>query len=57
MSQSARKAEAIRHAKSEASSAKSRLMDLVRELEAAGAMREADKLGRIIGRLEAWQVS
>lgn len=46
----------IRHAKSEASSAKSRLMDILRTLEGTpGCAKEANRLASIIGRLETWQ--
>lgn len=46
----------IRYVKSEASSPKSRLMDLLRTLEKTpGCAREARRLSGIIGRLEAWQ--
>ena len=44
----------IRELKKEASSIKSRLIDLQRKLEEESA-REAESLGRVIGRLEAWQ--
>lgn len=50
-----RRREVIRHAKSEASSPKSRLMDLLRDLEAVGATADAKRLERIIGQLEGWQ--
>jgi hypothetical protein len=50
-----RKAEAIRHAQSEASSPKSRLIDLVRSLREAGANAKASSLETIIARLETWQ--
>lgn len=36
---------------------KSRLIDIHNSLEDAGAKRKAKQLGRIIGRLEAWQNS
>lgn len=54
--ESSRRRAVIAHAKAEASAAKSRLMDLLRDLEAVGATRDANALGSIIGRLEAWQV-
>lgn len=47
---------AIAHAKAEATSPKRALLDLLRDLEAAGATRDAKTLSGIIGRLEAWQV-
>ncbi len=49
------KAEAVRHAKSEASQPKSRLIDLAGRMRSAGAGAEATRLDRIIARLEAWQ--
>jgi hypothetical protein len=49
------KARVLRHLKSEASSPKSRLMDILRELERIGAHGDAKTLGSLIGRLEAWQ--
>jgi len=50
------KAREIRHLKSEASSAKSRLMDILRDLERIGASADAKTMASIIGRLEGWQV-
>jgi hypothetical protein len=48
--------EATRHAKSEASAAKRRLMDLLSTLDATpGCSTEARRLSAIIARLEAWQ--
>ena len=35
--------------------AKSRLMDVMYQLEELGAVREAKSLGTIIGKLESWQ--
>ena len=35
--------------------AKSRLMEVMYKLEEAGAVRKANSLGTIIGRLEEWQ--
>ena len=35
--------------------AKSRLIDIWNNLLAEGCEKEADQLGKIIGRLEAWQ--
>lgn len=51
----ARNESEIRHLKREASSAKTRLFDIVKGLRSAGGNREADSLERIIGRLEGWQ--
>lgn len=45
----------VEHIKSEASSPKSRLIQLHSELMDIGAVREANSLGTIIGRLEEWQ--
>lgn len=55
-SQADKRRAVVAHAKSEASSPKRALMDLLRDLEAVGATRDANTLGAIIGRLEAWQV-
>lgn len=51
------KQQVARHAKSEANSAKSCLIDILRSLEGAGCLTEARKLDRIICRLETWQNS
>jgi hypothetical protein len=49
---------AKRHAKTEASFAKSRLIDILKTLEnTPGCMTEANRLSSIIARLEAWQVA
>ena len=49
------KARKIAHLKSEASAAKSKLMDILRDLERMEARRVARSLDVIIGRIEAWQ--
>lgn len=49
------KADETRRIKSDASQAKSRLMDALRDLERIGASTAARELDRIIYRLEAWQ--
>ena len=49
------KQETIRKAQSEAESAKSRLINIMYELEEAGAIRQAKSLGTIIAKLETWQ--
>lgn len=48
------KADKIQFLKRECSQQKSRLMDIERKLRELD-LKEADKLGRIIGRLEDWQ--
>lgn len=53
--QKAARSAAIRHAKSEASSPKSRLISLASDLRRAGSNREANSLENIIARLEEWQ--
>jgi len=49
------KAREIRHLKSEANSAKSCLMDILRELERIDARGDVRTMESIIGRLEGWQ--
>ena len=51
------KREAIEQAHDEANTAKDRLISIQYDLEAAGAIRQAQTLGTIIGKLEAWQHS
>jgi tetrahydromethanopterin S-methyltransferase subunit G len=48
--------EEIRYLKKESISIKSRLIDIERRMEYV-SRREAEKLGNIIGRLEAWHNS
>ena len=45
----------INHIKSEASTPKSRLMELAYKLEEVGAVREQKSLESIIWKLELWQ--
>jgi hypothetical protein len=52
-----RKNDATRAVKLAASHPKSLLIDLQRQLESVGAKTASEKLGAIIGRLEAWQTS
>lgn len=47
--------EALRRIKADCSEPKSRLISLLRQTEEAGFTKEAEQLGRIIARLEAWQ--
>jgi hypothetical protein len=47
--------EEIKCLQSEANTPKNKLMDIMRQLERAGAIRQANSLGTIIGKLEAWQ--
>lgn len=47
--------ELIKGLKHECNSPKRDLMDIQRQLLNAGATKEAEQLGKIIGRLEAWQ--
>jgi hypothetical protein len=49
------KFEETRRIKREASPIKSRLLDLLRQIESKGLKRDADQLSNIIGRLEDWQ--
>lgn len=49
------KRERITHLQREANAAKTRLSDIERQLRNVGAIREANALGHIIGRLEHWQ--
>ena len=51
----AEKRERIRHLRREASTAKTRLMDILRELEGMDARQAARGLEAVIGRLEGWQ--
>lgn len=53
--QKAARSAAIRHAKDEASSPKSRLIRLARDLRDARAFREAKSLDSVIAKLEVWQ--
>jgi hypothetical protein len=46
--------EELKHLKREASSPKSRLIDLIRRIEAISP-REGEKLSKIVARLEDWQ--
>ena len=49
------KVDAIYRAKSDANTAKDRLISIEYELRDIGAIREANSLSTIIGKLEAWQ--
>jgi len=49
------KKEVIEKAHDEANTAKDRLISIMYMLEEAGAIREANSLGTIIGKLETWQ--
>lgn len=51
----AEKREQVDKFKNEANSAKDRLISIQYGLEEIGAIREAQTLGTIIGKLEAWQ--
>lgn len=48
-------ADEVKHIKAEAESAKWKLIELRENLYAAYACKEAEQLGKIIARLEAWQ--
>lgn len=54
MKRDATKAAALLHLKKECSQPKTRLLDILRMLRSIDPA-QADKLGRIIGRLEDWQ--
>lgn len=49
------KREQVDRLKNEANNAKDRLISILYELEEIGAIREAQTLGTIIGKLETWQ--
>ena len=49
------KLESIKRAHDEANTAKERLIGIMYDLESVGAIRQAQTLGTIIGKLEAWQ--
>ena len=55
MTRKEKRDEAIRTAQNEAEKAKMRLLQIMGELEEAGAIRQAKSLETIIARLEAWQ--
>jgi hypothetical protein len=46
---------AIKRARNDVNSPKGRLIEIMLRLDNAGAEKEADGLGKIIGRLERWQ--
>lgn len=45
----------ISHYKAEANAPKNRLIEIEDKLRNCGAIKEADQLSKIIGKLEAWQ--
>ena len=49
------KAEATRRLKREVSSPKSKLLDILRQIESHGLAKDAHQLGNIIALLEDWQ--